>query len=63
MKNMYPVIRSSRTASPALPREVTVQQRPKTIFKFLKSLLPKLYGKCRNIKIEAFMKKKRGNIV
>lgn len=57
MKNTYPVIRSSRTVSPALPREVTVQQGLNTVFKFLEGLLPKLSGKSRNIKIDVFMKK------
>lgn len=57
MKNMYPVIRSSRTARPAALPYLTAEQGLNTIFKFLESLPPKLPGKCKNRSI--FGKKNR----
>lgn len=58
MKNMYPVIRSSRRARPAALPDLTAEQGLNTIFKLLESLLPKFPGKCKNAKIEVFTEKK-----
>lgn len=62
MKNTIPVIRSSRTVSPALPREVTVQQGLNTIFKFFGELTPKAFWEMQKYKNRSIYEK-RGSIV
>lgn len=62
MKNTIPVIRSSRTVSPALPREVTVQQGLSTVFKFFAELTPKAFWEMQKYKNRSIYEK-RGSIV